>query len=245
MLKGPLFPVLVLLICACAVAQSGAKQEPLFASHASVAEVFTSPAVIRSPDGLKTVALRLLNGDADDFPTEVKVSTANTTLVSTIEFGLNAEILWSEDSRSFSITGSSEGANGQYHTDVFVLRGDRLDHVRLTRLIEKAFGHPVKCGWPESPNVAAIKWLNGRSTQLLVVAEIINHSNCDSMGTFKGYVVDVQNRQVISEYDQLKVKSLFGADLGPELRDANDTCIREPQSCYVSTNHPEVIRRRK
>jgi hypothetical protein len=206
---------------------------------------FHTTSCYQSPDGLKTVALRLLDDDADDFPTEVKVSTTKTTLVSTIEFGLNAEILWSEDSRAFSISGSSEGANGRYHTDVFVLRGNRLNHARLTGLIENAFGHPVKCGWPESPNVAAIKWLERGSIQILVAAEIINHSNCDSMGTFKAYRVDVEKRQITRIYDQLKAKNLFGAELGPELKDANDACITKPTSCYVSTNHPELDHKRK
>jgi hypothetical protein len=245
MLKGSVFPVFLLLACLCAAAQSEPKQKPLFARHAAVAEVFTTPAAIRSPDGLKTVALRLLDDDADDFPTEVKVSTAKKILVSTIAFGLNAEIVWSDDSRAFSISGSSEGANGRYHTDVFVLRGNRLDHVRLTGLIENAFGHPVRCGWPESPNVAAIKWLDRGSSQILVAAEIINHSNCDSMGTFKAYTVDVEKRQITRIYDQLKAKNLFGGELGPELKDANDACISKPSSCYVSANHPELDHKRK
>ena len=130
---------------------------------------------------------------------------------------------------------------GQYHTDVFVVRQNKLIQVPLTRVIEVAFGHPVKCGWPEVPNVVAIKWLDG-SRMLLVAAEILPHSNCDSMGTFRGFVVDVENQRIVKSYDQITVKRLYGSDLGQELRDSDDSCIRRPQSCFVSTNHPELGR---
>ena len=29
----------------------------------------------------------------------------------------------------------------------------------VTPTIQAAFGHPVKCGWEEDPNVAAVKWV--------------------------------------------------------------------------------------
>jgi len=108
----------------------------------------------------------------------------------------------------------------------------------LTRIIERAFGHPMKCGWPEAPNIAAVKWLDRR--RLLVAAEIINHSNCDCFGTFKGYAVDVVDRSVVRVYDQIQVKRQFHADLGPWLQDANDDWVRNPRSCYVTANHPEL-----
>jgi len=97
----------------------------------------------------------------------------------------------------------------------------------------------VKCGWSELPNVVAVKWLKGATT-LLVAAQIIAHSNCDSFGTFTGFVVDAENLRVVKRYNQLEVKRLYGSGLGPELRDADDGCIRSPKSCFVATNHPEL-----
>jgi hypothetical protein len=221
--------IIVLIGVSGAAAKAG---EPQFAAHASLGN---HPAL--SPNGKSTVSLRLLDDNAADFPTEVSVRTGKVTLTGKIEFGLNAEVLWNADSTAFAVTGSSEGANGQYHTDVFIVRSNHLVRVRLTHLIEAAFGHPVKCGWPEVPNVAAIKWLDG--SKILVAAEIIAHSNCDSFGTFKGFVVDVRGPRVLRQFDQLTVKRLYESDLGVELRDANDSCIRKPESCFVSTNHPD------
>lgn len=208
-------------------------EEVSFCAHASPG---SHP--VKSPNGMSKVSLRLLHDNAEDFQTEVKVQSGKATLRSRINFGLNTEILWNEASTAFSLTGSSEGANGQYHSDIFVVEPNRLLHIPLTHLIEAAFGHPVKCGWPEVPNVAAIKWLD--DSRILVAAEIIAHSNCDSFGTFKAFVVDIHGPRVNRTYDQLTVKRLYGADLGLELRNANDECIRHPEACFVSSNHPRA-----
>lgn len=233
------FFALVAVTCSCA--QSPATVEPYFASRA--AYVYPRGSAT-SPDGKKLASIRVLDDSPDSrtFPSaEVTARTPRGSLRSRIQFGLNAQILWSDDSSAFAITGSAEGGNGQYQTSAFLIRGGRLVRVPLTRLVERAFGHPVKCGWPEPPNVEAVKWLKG-STRLLVAAEIIGHTNCDSMGTFKGFVIDLQSAQVVRGYNQIEVKRLFGADLAPELRDANDSCILDPPTCYVSSNHPELKR---
>ena len=96
----------------------------------------------------------------------------------------------------------------------------------------------MKCGLAESPNVVAVKWLDG-SKRLLFAAQIINHSNCD-IGTSKGFVVNVENLHVVKRYDQIEMKRLFGSDLGPWLQSAEDACVVTPRSCYVRTNHPEL-----
>ena len=226
--------VILSLFCS-AFSQSTAQEQPYFSSQAVYIYLGkTAP----SPDLKNTVSLRVLDENAENFPSLVVVITPQQQLTSKIDFGLNAQVLWNPDSSGFAVTGSSEGANGRYHTSAFLLRDGRLVQVPLTRMIENAFGHPVKCGWPESPNVAAVKWLDNR--RLLLAAEVINHSNCDCFGTFKGYVVDVFTQSVGRAYDQLGVKGKFRADLGSWLKDANDDWARNPKSCYVAANHPEL-----
>jgi hypothetical protein len=95
------------------------------------------------------------------------VRTGKEKLTSKIRFGLNAEVLWSPDSNAFTVSGSSTGANGVYLTDVFIITPTGLTKVPLSQVIWHAFGHPVRCGWPEDPNVGAIKWIDGSSTLLL------------------------------------------------------------------------------
>jgi hypothetical protein len=189
-----------------------------------------------SPDGKKKVSIEILDDNAEDFPAKVTVDTEQGQLSATIHFGLDTEVLWSPDSRAFALTGSCCGAGGQYETDVFYVYKKRLVRVELTTLMERAFGHPVRCSWPESPNVAAVKWLIA-SKELLVAAEIMHHSNCDSFGTFKAYVVDLAGHRVVKVLNQLETKRLYHDDLGEELLQSDDVCIRHPESCHVGSYH--------
>lgn len=189
-----------------------------------------------SPDGKKSVSIEILDDNAEDFPARITVNTGQDQLSATIRFGLATEILWSPDSRAFALTGSSGGANGQYETDVFYVQEKKLLKVELTTLVEKAFGHPVRCAWTESPNVAAIKWLIP-SKELLVAAEIIHHSNCDSFGTFEAYVVNVPVPRVVKVLNQLEAKRMYHDDLGEELLQSDDICILHPDSCHVGSYH--------
>jgi hypothetical protein len=206
---------------------------PLFSANATT--VYARKAVT-SPNGKTLVSIGAPDFDTDDHPANVTIHTERGESNTTVRFGLDTEILWSPDSEAFTLTGSCCGANGQYETDVFFMTGKRLKIVKLTLLIERAFGHPVGCSWPEPPNVAAIKWLVP-SKKLLVAAEIIHHSNCDSYGTFRAYVVDLAGPLVIKSYNQIKAKKLYGDDLGEELLQADDNCIRNPKSCVVGSNH--------
>lgn len=212
------------------------KDEPSFSARAITIRWGQQ---IQSPDGKVKVHLQALDAplkdSPGDFPTRVVVDVNGERLTATFGFGLDAELLWSPDSKAFSITGSIVGANGEYQTDVFLIQPGKLVQIRLTNFIERAFGHPVRCGWPEPPNVAAVKWLVP-SSQILVAAEIIHHSNCDSFGTFKAYAVDLTGPRVTKVYDQLKAKRMFGADLGGELLEADDNCIRDRKSCRVGSN---------
>jgi hypothetical protein len=47
--------------------------------------------------------------------------------------------------------------------------------------------------------------------------------------------------KIVRTLDQLEAKRELCPLLGKELRLAPDQCIRKPQSCYVSMNHPELF----
>ncbi len=192
-----------------------------------------------SPDGKISVQLGPLSGSDRSQPALVIIQSSNMKLDTKISFGLDAEILWSPDSQAFALTGSSEGANGLYQMEVIRISERGMHVVQVTPMIREAFGHPVKCGWQEPPNVAAIRWA-APSRELIVAVEIIHHSNCDSFGTFEAYAVSLDGPKIERTYDQLEAKRLLGDELGPELRQADDGCIRDPASCYVRENHPEL-----
>jgi|GEM_PF-896145 len=194
-------------------------------------------ATVRSPDSSSSVVARWIRTKSDD-DGELGLwsSGAIGTLFVNIGHGVGAELLWAPDSKAFFVSTSDEGANGAYRLLVVDKFGGRLAVQDITPLVYRTFGHPVRCGWSESPNVVGVAWI-GQTHHVLVAAEIIRHSNCDSFGTFRAYEVDPKRMVVARSYGQLEAKRDFGSDLGGELASAPDECIRRPASCYVASNH--------
>lgn len=149
--------------------------------------------------------------------------------------GVGIEIAWAPGSHAFFVTSSNAGLNGGYQLSVYFLNGTTVTHKDVTPVIYAAFGHPMKCGWTEDPNVAAVKWVT--SARLIVAAEIVNHSNCDSYGTFRAYEVAVPEMRILKSFGQMEAKRLFARDLGEEIKNAPDDCVRRPRSCWVESNH--------
>jgi hypothetical protein len=150
--------------------------------------------------------------------------------------GVGSELLWARNGRAFLVTTSDGGANGPFRTMLVDGRSGKPRARDLSPLIYRAFGHPVDCGWPERPNVGAVTWLS--RNRVVLAAEIVAHSNCDSFGTFAAYEVDLENMRVTRRIDQISAKRVFTRELGQELKAAPDQCVRTPSSCWVATNHP-------
>lgn len=96
--------------------------------------------------------------------------------------------------------------------------------------------HYPKCFDPEIPNLAGISWING-SKNLLIAAQILPHSNCDMMGTYSVYEIQLPSGKIIKKYTQLEAKKRFWNLLGPELRNADDECFTKPGSCQIPMLH--------
>ncbi|MHB8540029.1 MAG: hypothetical protein ACYDCD_03675 [Candidatus Acidiferrales bacterium] len=193
------------------------------------------PATVRvtSPDGKKSVATSF-DSKTGDVLLRVRSDSVDSTI--NIGPGVQSAVEWSPDSKAFFLTTSDQGANGWYHTLVYLVGANEIKKIDPTPLVLKTFGHPVKCTWLEDPNVAAITWLHD-SKRILVAAEILHHSVCDSFGTFKAYEVALPALRIVRTYGQLETKKLFRDSLGWEIKDAPDNCIRDPKSCWVSANH--------
>ncbi len=171
--------------------------------------------------------------------TEGAIGTSRTD----IRQGVGLELLWAPDSSAFFINTSFGGATGDFHLFVIGNFEGRLQSREITQLIYKNYGHPVRCdpqsGGIEPPNVAGISWIpNTRNPW--VAAEVIPHSLCDSMGTFRAYEVEPYDMVIVRKINQLDAKRELWPVLGQELRRASNSCIRSPKSCYVVTNHPEL-----
>jgi hypothetical protein len=153
--------------------------------------------------------------------------------------GVGSELLWSPDSKAFAITTSDVGRNGPFRVLVVSNEARGLTVTDISPLIVRTFGQPTRCVWPERPNVSAITWTKD-SERLVVAAEIVRHSNCDSYGTFRAYEVDWRKKQILRSFGQIEAKRVFARSIGSELKAANDECIRRPRRCWVRSNHPEI-----
>jgi hypothetical protein len=196
------------------------------------------PFKVSSPDGRSSVVAKYSEDRSGESQVHLDVIGAVGTLRVDLGPGVDSELSWAPDSQGFFVTTSDQGANGSYRVILVERLSGRLVKTDITGLVAERFGNPVVCNVPEQPNVGGIGWLrNGR--RVLVAAEIVNHSVCDSPGTFAAYEVDVETLQITASYSQLEAKRRFARLLGEELRAAPDECITKPKSCYISTNHPE------
>lgn len=231
----------VLAIAVFAGTLFGQAKPGYYSSDAVLLENWKGTAV--SPDRMKRVSVKWLDEKQEGFPTSVTIQYGRRSFATRIEFGLNTEILWSPDSTRFAVSGSSGGANGPYQIAVLTLSPQGLRKQSLTQLIYDNYG-PVNCGpgFQEAPNLAAIRWLTPH--RIVIAAEIVNHSVCDSHGTFKAYEIDLRRMKILKIHNQISAKKKFGSSLGKGLRNAPDECIRKPESCYVQWNHPELSNRK-
>lgn len=188
---------------------------------------------VSSPDGKKRITAKYAE-QQEAVLLEIRVPLFHAAF--NIGPGVQSAVEWSPDSSAFFVTTSDQGANGWYHTLIYFVDEESITEIDPTPLVLKAFGHPVKCGYLEDPNVGAIAWLNG-SSDIVIAAEVIDHSNCDSFGTFKAYEVALPELKIVKTYDQIEAKKLFHDSLGWEIQDAPDNCIRDPKSCWVDGNH--------
>jgi hypothetical protein len=194
------------------------------------------PVSIPSPSGSARLTARWIEGGRDS-GVQLTLEEQGTTLWSRkVTPGVGIEAAWAPDSKAFFVTTSGGGRNGFYGLTVYFLKDGAVSVLELTPAILKTFGHPVRCQSEEPPNVAGVRWTQD-SRELIAVAEIVGHSNCDSEGTFRAYRVSLPEGRIIMSYDQIGAKQLFGGELGWAIRNAPDRCIRRPASCWQDFNH--------
>jgi hypothetical protein len=142
---------------------------------------------------------------------------------------VNAEVAWSADSKAFFLTHSDAGLIGTYHVKVVYLTRSGIRVIEPVPDGSKLFS--PTCFSPEVPNVGAISWVGNGSDRLAIAVQVPPHSSCASMGTFRAFVIQLPSGAVISQYNQIEAKKAFSRGLGSVLRNQDDSCIEEPQSC--------------
>ncbi|HEV2489187.1 MAG TPA: hypothetical protein VGT03_05225 [Candidatus Acidoferrales bacterium] len=188
-----------------------------------------------SPDHLKAIVVEeAAEGDVTDREAFITVGGKQQQLFAG---HVDPEVLWSPDSKAFAETYSDGGAVGQFHVLIYYANGSRVIEP-TNQVTEEFLSHPRSCFSPEDPNIAAIEWIKD-SSEILVAAETLPHSNCDNMGTFRAYMIHLPDGNILRSYGQLEAKKLFWKHMGRELRNADDECIIKPGSCYIPQLHPD------
>lgn len=192
---------------------------------------------IPSPDGKKAIVARINPDHHSDEVYLVTVRASGKEFQTRIGSWVNSEVLWSLDSKAFVVTYSTGGNVGTYHVKVFHISPSRLHSFEPLPNGRKLFA--PWCFENERPNVGAIRWMGRDSSKLLIAVEVPPHSSCASMGTFRAFAVNIIDGTVIRRFGQLEAKRLFGDSLGVELKNADDSCVRKPETCV-----PDGLKRR-
>lgn len=179
---------------------------------------------IPAPDGKKSIVVKTVEG----LPA-ILVRAGGHFYYPSVPPLLNAEAAWAPDSKAFFVTYSDAGNVGRYHVLVVYVT-DVGVHV-IEPVPDGGSLFKPTCFDPEPPNVGAIGWLGSVSDRLAIAVEVPPHSSCASMGTFKVYEIQLPGGRVVSTYGQIAAKRAFSRLIGIELRNADDDCIRKPQTC--------------
>jgi hypothetical protein len=211
-------------------------QEGVYSKVASTAPIDGVTSVTTeflSPDGLKRIVVK----SKPMSQPEVFVRVAGNEYPVGFSPWPCPEFQWAPDSEAFFLTFSDGGTVGNYKVFVYYPSKEGVKVLDPTSAVEKDFlARYPKCFDPEIPNFGGITWLKD-SRRLLVAAEVLPHSNCDMMGTFAAYEIEVPSGRIVKKYGQLVAKQHFWNLLGPELRNANDDCFTKPGSCEIPMLH--------
>jgi hypothetical protein len=199
----------------------GCGKEPLYARHGSLG------GQIKSPDGKYELAIEKLRDDKDSDGYVFYRVTVGEKHFSVRLSGWRTEVLWSPDSKAFSVNQTEGGGGIGQHAYIFYVEENGLRRVDVSPPVEKAFGSPVKCEVPVPPNTTIIQWLDTK--RILVAAEVVPVSICECRGTFKTYELSLPNLGILHVYGQAESKTLFGDALGCELRNADDSSAKSWQ----------------
>lgn len=184
---------------------------------------------LHSPDGLTVIHAKEVESSNDhSWPFKTWVSRKAHNYPIPVGQFVNAEVSWSPDSAAFFVTYSDTGAVGQYHLLVYRLTEGGINPIEPIPDGSKLF--KPHCATPGPPNVGGIRW-GADSTSILVAVEVPATSDCASMGTFRAFEITLPEGKLLRAYDQLEAKKQFRDSLGKELANADDDCIRKPQTC--------------
>jgi hypothetical protein len=239
------FPVAVLLLLPLITLSAHAQKtpaadDPLYSSVHSgmIPEHEPFKKRIVAPDGVKFVTAELLDDPEEGDIQRIRVTVGGHSFTLKTK-GRGAEILWSPDSRYLAVTYTYCCSGFSPYLHLYEVADSGVRDLEVGSTLKKGFGSKIRCDGGTSAQqwalTAAVKWLD--SSHLLAAVQVPLVSVCDSMGVFELREISVPNLSITKTYSQLQAKELFGNDLGANLRNAKDNCVRNPKSCWIAAQH--------
>jgi hypothetical protein len=194
---------------------------------------------IASPDGLKFVTATLLDDPDEGYIQRIQVTVSSQKFTLKTK-GRGAEILWSPDSRWLAVTYTWCCSGFSPFLHIYEVSKSGVRDLNVKDPLTIGFGRYIRCEKGTTArqwaSTAAVKWLD--SSHLLTAVQVPHVSVCDSMGVFELREMSLPDLLIVRTYGQLEAKRLFAEDLGGNLREANDQCVRDPKSCWIAFHHP-------
>jgi len=162
---------------------------------------------IESPDRQKFLCI---NTSVEDRSTKLIMKSEEVELDPVMDL---TEILWSSDSKAFSVTQSLGGAVGEWITDVYLIRSKDVKKINLGKEFNVTFNKKLQCSDSENVNVGFVSWLQ-KSQTALVLTEVPPHSTCKDMGKIVGYIIDFYNIKIIRVLNEKQIRLKYGKILG-------------------------------
>ena len=232
--------LLLFVVSAAAQQKPSAATDPLISSvHSSIIpehQRYTKRIV--APDGRKFVTAKLVDDPEDGNIQQILVTVSGHTFPLRTK-GRGAEILWSPNSRWLAVTYTYCCSGFSPYLSVYEVSESGVRDLHVKHALTNGFQTEIRCDGGTRASkwalTAAVKWLD--SAHLLAAVQVPNVSVCDSMGVFELREIAVPDLSILRTYGQLEAKRLFRDDMGGNLWDANDACVRDPESCWVSSHH--------
>jgi hypothetical protein len=202
-----------------------------------ISRISEMPRGLASPDGKSVLhAAEIESTNDDSWPFKTWISNENGKFPVPIGKEVNAEVIWSPNSAALLVTFSDAGAVGQYHALIY-----RIGKSGITVTEPVPDGRRLlkfHCLTSGAPNVGGIKW-GDDSKSIWLAVEVPAVSDCEAMGTFRAFELDVATGQVLKEISQFEGKRELADFIGYELRNADDDCVKWPKTCESPKPKPQ------
>ena len=124
------------------------------------------------------------------------------------------EVSRSKDSKHIFVNGSDGGVVGTWLTYVYYVDGGQVvEQKNLLKEVRPRAQGIQQCDSTEPMNIGTVSWADIPG-EILIVAEVPNHSSCANMGVMRGYRIEIKTGKIKEELSESSFRKKWKLDLG-------------------------------